>query len=261
MRKGSGEDKRKEVSSQAKARQGFTLRILYLFAGLERETSAIAHLRKMAEKQGWQVDTWEVDIKRDPVWDLTDVDFQQKVLGHLSSGRFHIVLCTPPCSTWSRVRGANLRGPPPLRSKDYFWGFPWLAKRLARDVDLGNTLVKFSLKVWGTLRTCPKSQDGIPVFMFGERPEDLGLVVREEDKLHYVPASIWQRTFVALLRTPAMSWEQWQSTSVAGGQDGGSPQGCWRPARRCWRGARTPGQASTRPGGMWGRCRGTATAA
>eukprot|EP00438_Fugacium_kawagutii_P021415 Skav230573 [mRNA] locus=scaffold971:152920:156087:- [translate_table: standard] len=146
----------------------------------------------MAEAKGWQVQVWEVDIRRDDTHDLTDVGFQEIVLKHLSKGKFHVVLCTPPCSTWSRVRAANLRGPPPLRSKDYPWGFPWLSKRLARDADLGSTLVKFSLQVWGILKLCPQSWDGLPVFMFGEHPEDLGLVVREEDGLHFQPASIWQ---------------------------------------------------------------------
>jgi hypothetical protein len=36
------------------------------------------------------------------------------------------------------------------------------------------------------------SADGFYIFVFGEHPEDLGAVVREEDRLKMTPASIWQ---------------------------------------------------------------------
>ena len=90
------------------------------------------------------------------------------------------------------MRMANMRGPPPLRSKGHLWGFPWIRGRYAKDLELGNTLVKFSIQVWIAVRARPVSWQGFPIFLLGEHPEDLGLVVREEDGLRICPASIWQ---------------------------------------------------------------------
>lgn len=60
------------------------------------------------------------------------------------------------------------------------------------DIELGNSLVRFSIEVWTTVCQFPISADGFYIFVFGEHPEDLGAVVREEDRLKMTPASIWQ---------------------------------------------------------------------
>ena len=61
------------------------------------------------------------------------------------------------------------------------------------DVELGNSLVRFSIR---SLDHCLSvsyiSADGFYIFVFGEHPEDLCAVVREEDRLKMTPASIWQ---------------------------------------------------------------------
>ena len=49
------------------------------------------------------------------------------------------------------------------------------------------------------MRLHPVSQDGWLVFLFGEHPEDLGVVIREEDGLRMNPASIWQLSAVRAL--------------------------------------------------------------
>ena len=79
-----------------------------------------------------------------------------------------------------------------IRSKLHPWGFPWLSKRHQRDADLGNTLIRFMLEVLRTLEGCPYSHDGYEVLVFGEHPEDLGIMFREEDGVAMQPASIWQ---------------------------------------------------------------------
>ena len=65
-------------------------------------------------------------------------------------------------------------------------------KRWEKELHLGNVLVRFSIRVWYTVCRRPVSCDGFYVFLFGEHPEDLGAVVREEDRLKLSPASIWQ---------------------------------------------------------------------
>lgn len=181
----------------------FTIRLLYLFAGAPRDTSVVRRLRLLASEKGWGVSALEVDIKRGVEFDLTSDSLRDSLLRRLRKGEFHVVLCTPPCSTWTRVRCANMRGPPPLRSSDFLWGFPWLKGRLATDVALGNSLVHLAIDVWEVVAQVPITSDGYWVFMFGEHPEDLGLVVREEDRLHMIPASIWQLSRVQSL--PSLS--------------------------------------------------------
>ena len=79
-----------------------------------------------------------------------------------------------------------------MRSREHPWGFPWVKKRLQHQLELGNELVRFSIQVCEAVVLHPTSFDGFPVFLFGEHPEDLGAVVREEDGMVLCPASIWQ---------------------------------------------------------------------
>ena len=183
---------RKHGAVESKAPSRFTYRVLYLFAGGERKTSVVEQLRKILQKKGWDLEAVEVDLKRGDQWDLSDESLQDSIIKDLEAGKYHGVICTPPCSTWSRVRCANLRGPPPLRTKEHPWGFPWVGRKWGKELHLGNILVKFSIRVWSTVCRCPVSFDGYVIFSFGEHPEDLGAVIREEDRVKLVPASIWQ---------------------------------------------------------------------
>ena len=201
---GSTTSSGKAISSRSKAPRsnpvennppdsvGFTLRVLYLFAGEERKTSVASYLRALTEKKGWRLEIEEVDIRRSPQQDLSVTDFQDRIIARVSSGEFHAVICTPPCSTWTRVRMANLRGPPPLRSREYPWGFPWVSNRHKHQLELGNELVRFAIRVWAAAANRHTAQDGTQIFVFGEHPEDLGAVIREEDRLLLIPSSIWQ---------------------------------------------------------------------
>jgi hypothetical protein len=67
-----------------------------------------------------------------------------------------------------------------------------VSKRFEKDLELGNALVRFSIRVWEAVSKHPFSFDGMVVFIFGEHPEDLGVVIREEDRARIIPASIWQ---------------------------------------------------------------------
>ena len=180
------------TGAQSTPAEGFTLRVLYLFAGTERKTSVVAHLRRVAAEKGWKLAAEEIDLKRSQDMDLTQEQLQDQIVSRIKRGEFHVVICTPPCSTWSRVRMANLRGPPPLRSRLHTWGFPWVSKKYEKELKIGSDLVRFSIRVWVTVNMFPVSADGFLVFLFGEHPEDLGTVVREEDKVLFEPASIWQ---------------------------------------------------------------------
>ena len=110
----------------------------------------------------------------------------------IDSKMFQVILCTPPCSTFSRVRCANKRGPPPVRDANHPAGYPWLKDSRAHEAWLGTMLVEFSIKVFQTASQVSEQSPDHPIFLLWEHPEDLGMCVREEDDMHIQPASVWQ---------------------------------------------------------------------
>ena len=75
---------------------GFTLKVLYLFAGAERKTSVVECLRRLTKDAGWRLEAQEIDLKRGSGFDLTQEQLQSKVLADIAAGLFHCVICTPP---------------------------------------------------------------------------------------------------------------------------------------------------------------------
>ena len=158
------------------------IQVLYLFSGAQRKSSVTSVLHGMCEEQRIECIVHEVDIQNSPSWDLSKGSVRQALLERIRAMEFDVVLVTPPCSTWSRVRGANCRGPPMIRSRQYVWGFPWLSARHLKDAELGNVLIVFMLEVLEALESCPKA-----VLLFAEHPEDLGVAYREEDGMRMDP--------------------------------------------------------------------------
>ena len=171
-------------------------------------------LQELTEGIGIECELHEVDIQNSPEWDLTDKGLQAKLLTQLQQGYYHVVLITPPCSTWSRVRGANCRGPPMIRPKQHPWGFPWLAKRHQKDADLGNELIRFMLKVLETLEAHPHTQDGQSV---GKR-----MVW----SWSLPPYGNCRSCVTSPARAMACTSSQWCSISAVGRLRIGSPLGC-----------------------------------
>ena len=134
----------------------------------------------------------EFDIEQNVSHDLAGEGLQNQLLQKLRSGLVDALVTTPPCSTFSRVRAANMKGPPPVRSRDHLWGFPWLFGQLKQDVMVGNSLVVFSVEMLEAAQEVQLSTNGVPIRTFMEHPEDLGGACREEDGAWFVPASIWQ---------------------------------------------------------------------
>lgn len=176
-------------------------------------------LKEKARLGKFHIEVEEVDISRRDDDDLSQEAKQEEILRRIGAGEFDAVICTPPCSTWSRVRAANMRGPPPIRDRNYPWGYPWVKKKFEQELQLGNILVRFTIRVVETALGVYK------VFVLVEHPEDLGTVAREEDKAVLKPASIWQlpdlRKLVGeRLATVAINQCCW------GGQAGGNQLDC-----------------------------------
>ena len=167
-------------------------RVLYLFSGKHRSTSLKSCLEELAPSFNISVQVEEFDIEQNVSHDLAGEGLQNQLLQKLRSGLVDALVTTPPCSTFSRVRAANMKGPPPVRSRDHLWGFPWLFGQLKQDVMVGNSLVVFSVEMLEAAQEVQLSTNGVPIRTFMEHPEDLGGACREEDGAWFVPASIWQ---------------------------------------------------------------------
>ena len=153
---------------------------LYLFAGPNRRSSIGSVLQEL----GWKI--VEVDILQGGRGhDLTHKDVQEKLLHRIRGGEFSLLLLSPPCDTFTRVKFANDWGPKPGRTAEYLRGFPWLVGASGHNVKLANTLVDFSFKAMLEHLRIPSSM------LVLEFPEDLGAISSGKWK-GVRPASIFQ---------------------------------------------------------------------
>ena len=153
---------------------------LYLFAGPNRRSSIGSVLQEL----GWTIT--EIDILQGGKGhDLTHQVIQEKLLKRIRAGEFTLLLVSPPCDTFTRVKFANEWGPKPGRSFDYPRGFPWLVGASGRNVKLANTLVDFSFTAMLEHLQVPSSM------LILEFPEDLGAITSGKWK-GTRPSSIFQ---------------------------------------------------------------------
>ena len=133
-----------------------------MFCGAPRRGDIAEHFHSLAP----HVEMHEFDVLRSSEHDLSNAVLWDKIKALLSQGNA-VLLMSPPCDTWSRVRHAR-PGPPPLRSLAHPWGFPWLANTHRDAVESANALIKFCCE----LAVFAHSHQ-VPFIM--EHPEDLGL--------------------------------------------------------------------------------------
>ena len=167
-----------------------TLKVLYLFSGVERRASIADHLKRLCCADGTGLDFYDVDIHvGGSSHDLLDGDVQEDYIARILAGEFDFVILSPPCGSWSRANWANNDGPPPCRDRFQPWGFAENTKAQRGRADRGNQFVHFSIRAIQTAQLAKAK--GFQVRCLLEHPEDLGRVGRQA--LHQgVPASIWQ---------------------------------------------------------------------
>ena len=153
--------------------------VLYLFAGMPRRADIKAELMAIAAASSREVAVEEVDICRGSGHDMLDDRVFNICLHKIRQRHYDVVIVTPPCNTFSRARCNKGTGPPPIRSRVYPWGFPWLYGVRKDKIDTANNLMRKSFEV---LRLCGEML--IP-YLF-EFPEDLG------GCRQLSPASAWQ---------------------------------------------------------------------
>ena len=113
---------RRGWSPAAREAEGAVYRVLYLFAGRERDTGLVKRLQKLASKRQVTIVADEFDILRDPQHDLLQDALRQKILATLREGGYDAIIMSPPCGTWSRAPWANDHGPRPLCARGVFLG-------------------------------------------------------------------------------------------------------------------------------------------
>ena len=167
------------------------VRVLYIFAGKRRQTSLRACLEHLSSRE-FTIEVIEINIIHGEDHDLSREEVRMAWLQRIRDGEFAAILCTPPCSTWTRVRMANMRGPPPIRSRQYPFGYPWLKNQYRSQAELGTILVLFTVEVYEAANEAILKGRVSFIWMFSEHPEDLGRVIREEDRAKLDPAAMWQ---------------------------------------------------------------------
>ena len=89
-------------------------RILYLFSGRRRVNSVASYAKKLAKRYHFQVEVIELDSRHCRHADFSKPAVQEKWLRMIREGGIDALLCTPPCSTFSRAPWANDQGPYPV---------------------------------------------------------------------------------------------------------------------------------------------------
>ena len=145
------------------------VRIIYIFAGAERQGDIGRYLQQL----GVVDSLLQFDLQRSHTHDLTEDGLWQHIFRLLGQEEW-ILLASPPCETFSRVRHRH-PGPKPLRSSSYPRGFPWLSQQHALQVEQANYFLD------QTVTACQLAWQ-----YFLEHPEDLGVTPDKE-----IPASIW----------------------------------------------------------------------
>jgi hypothetical protein len=152
-------------------------RVLYLFAGVSRPGD-VRH--NVESKDDYVVE--EFDICQGNEFDLSCGIVFRKLIQDVKAGIYTAILASPPCSTWSRERHANRKGPPAVRSKEWPLGLPWLKGKLAAAVPGANLLLD------RTIELSFAHQESQGTFNI-EHPENLGC--RSNGQAWQTPASIW----------------------------------------------------------------------
>ena len=175
--------------------------MLYLFCGKPRKADVKHYLQEFGLEHEFSLHVTEVDVERQASDDLLNSQLWDKIFQELEAGLWDVVVMSPPCNTFSRVRfnWKTSPGPRPLRNFNWPRGFPWLTGsnlQLAQD---HNYLVD------QTIATAHKCFQCNADFLI-EHPEDLGACHGEW------PASIWQWETMQQLQqaTKATTWAVFQ---------------------------------------------------
>ena len=145
--------------------------LIYIFAGKLRQSDVGGILREFADKGIIALHVLEIDLLRAPDHNVSNEVFWKSLLKRVRDREFKVVIATPPCNTHSRARHANGEGPPPIRSKQFPRGCPWLFGKGKEDADQANKFIEQTLEI------CFAAFESQAAYLI-EHPEDLGRLQR-----------------------------------------------------------------------------------
>ena len=124
----------------------------------------------------------EIDVVRHGESDnLLSAALQDEVYKEVLADKYHIIVESPPCDTFSRAPFSGHPGPKPLRSAQWPRGLPGVPPLAVQRVRDANILTDFAIKIL-------QAAGEVGAMSLLEYPEDLG-----PSKLG-TPASLWQRS-------------------------------------------------------------------
>ena len=111
--------------------------VLELFAGCGRLSQACVQV-------GFPAEAWDVECN--PDCNLSCPKVVQGLIRRIKARQFSFVHLGTPCTSWSRARRLDGRGPGPLRDDGaHLWGLSGLSAADARKVVVGNRLLEVSM--------------------------------------------------------------------------------------------------------------------
>ena len=174
-------------------------RVMYLFAGAEREADLGDALRDAAaalnEGGGfhYDIEVVNIDILRGgAAHDLLSRAMRDDILDRVRSRHFDLVLLAPPRSTFSRALFSDRSYPRPARDFEHPHGLPGLGPADKQNIEEADILVAFTAEAMDQA-----SAAGCLTWL--EFPEDLG------ECRHGTPASIWQFESFSRLRDSGLT--------------------------------------------------------
>ena len=130
--------------------------LLHMFSGRRRVGDVQFFLDRMTPPDNYVLHVVSMDVVVDRVWgDAMAPGTRDYWLRAATDGYIAAFLAGPPCETWSKARGQQLkqarhsRGPRILRTEDHLWGLPCLALKEVQQVITGNELLTFTLLMAG----------------------------------------------------------------------------------------------------------------
>ena len=154
-------------------------KVLYIFAGMKRKSDLEECITLLCNSAGTSAVVECVDLIRGESEDILLPGVWNALLVRIKAAEFQAVVITPPCNTFSRARHSHSQGPPPVRSRVFPMGLPWLFGRHKQQVELANRFIEIMVEGF-------QEAQAAGALYLGEHPEDLGRATSGE-----VPASIW----------------------------------------------------------------------
>lgn len=166
----------KKVLFEKKKRQ---FKVLYLFAGAERKCDIEDCLKQLQAEYKVEVECHSIDLVRGEDHNILDDQLWPRLRKDIQDRKYNAVIITPPCNTHSRARHSTVKGPSPVRSRKYPYGYPWLYGSSKRKVREANRFVEIMVEGF-------HEAVKVQAAYLGEHPEDLGVAASGQ-----LPATIW----------------------------------------------------------------------